>query len=237
MIAIRLSSNLYHALGEIENGTFRGLWHFSFGDYYDAGYMGFGTLRVFNDDRLSPGAVWPLHRHENIEVVTYCAEGRFRHADENGPGGVLEKGWVQRTSVGKGMSHSEINESDAEPMRFIQMWFVPTERNVEPSVAQKRVTRDERTNRFVPIVSNSDPGALTINSDAKVCSSLLRAGKSLDYKIARGRGAYLYVVEDGPVSVNDKNMPAMSSARIIDEPVITVQAGADAELLLVDVPL
>ena len=81
------------------DGTFHGRWHFSFDDYFDPSFMSFGPLRVFNDDTLSPGAIWPLHHHQEIEVVTYCAEGEFRHADERGEGGILQKGWVQHTSM------------------------------------------------------------------------------------------------------------------------------------------
>ena len=99
MITVRKAEDIYQAEGEIENGTFQGRWHFSFGEYYDPRYKGFGTLWVLNDDTLSPGAVWPLHPHRDIEVVTYCAAGEFRHADEHGEGGVLKKGWVQHTTV------------------------------------------------------------------------------------------------------------------------------------------
>jgi redox-sensitive bicupin YhaK (pirin superfamily) len=94
MITVRSAEDIYQAEGRIENGTFTGRWHFSFAEYYDPHYVQFGALRVLNDDTLSPGAVWPLHPHREIEVVTYCAEGEFRHADENGKGGVLQKGWV-----------------------------------------------------------------------------------------------------------------------------------------------
>ena len=142
----------------IENGTFHGRWHFSFGEYYDRRYMHFGTLRVFNDDTLSPGAIWPLHPHRDIEVVTYCAAGEFRHADQHGEGGVLKKGWVQHTTVGRGLFHSEINNLPDQPMRFIQMWFAPLRHGLPPSVQQKQVEREERTNRLLALVSNEDPG-------------------------------------------------------------------------------
>jgi len=128
MIAVRQPESIYKAQGEIENGTFTGRWHFSLDQYCDDEYMQFGNLRVFNDDTLSPGAVWPLHPHHDIEVVTYCADGQFRHADEHGKGGVLKKGWVQHTTVGSGLWHSEINNSKDIPMRFIQMWFLPSQR-------------------------------------------------------------------------------------------------------------
>src|SRR4030042_1900309 len=110
--------------------------------------MRFGALRVFNDHTLSPGATWPLHPHRDNEVVTYCAEGEFRHADEHGVGGILKKGWVQHTTVGKGMWHSEINNRTDAPLRFIQMWFLPSVHGSEPSVEQKAVEQTARTNRL-----------------------------------------------------------------------------------------
>ena len=102
-IVVRKPDSIYQADGRIVNGTFHGRWHFSFDMYFDPEYMQFGTLRVFNDDTLSPGAVWPLHPHNEIEVVTYCAGGEFRHEDEYGNGGILKKGWVQHTTMGRGL--------------------------------------------------------------------------------------------------------------------------------------
>ena len=159
MITVRDPGEIYQAKGEIEDGTFRGRWHFSFGDYHDPDNAGFGTLRVFNDDTLSPGATWPLHPHRDIEVVTYCAEGEFRHADERGKGGVLKKGWVQHTAVGSGMWHSEINNRTDAPMRFIQMWFYPSERGLPPSVEQRpSPINGGRHNSLELLVAPADTG-------------------------------------------------------------------------------
>ncbi len=235
MITVRRPDSIYQVDGEIENGTFHGRWHFSFGDYYDPRFEDFGTLRVFNDDTLAPGAVWPLHPHRDNEVVTYCAGGEFRHADEHGAGGILKKGWVQHTSVGRGMWHSEINNRPDQPMRFIQMWFYPLRRDLKPSVQQKAVELAERTGRVLPLVSNSDENALPIISDARVCSSFLRSGMSVSYILDPGRGIYLYVLEGGPVVVNEVMLPALAAAMIIDETAIFVEALNHAELLLVDV--
>ena len=176
-ISIRRPESIHQARGDIQNGTFHGRWHFSFDDYYDPNFVNFGPLRVFNDDTLSPGAVWPLHPHREIEVVTYCAEGEFRHADEHGEGGILQKGWVQHTTVGRGMWHSEINNRKDMPMRFIQMWFLPTAQNLAPSVEQMKVKISERTNRFLPLVSNTHTGALPIHSQARVFSCFLQSGQ------------------------------------------------------------
>ncbi|HEX9021694.1 MAG TPA: pirin family protein [Nitrospirota bacterium] len=237
MIIVRNPDSIYQIDGRIGNGTFHGRWHFSFGDHYDPDYTDFGALRVFNDDTLSPGAVWPLHPHRDNEVVTYCAEGEFRHADDQGAGGVLKKGWVQHTTIGRGMWHSEINNLPDRPMRFIQMWFHPAERGHEPSVEQRAVEQEERLDRFLPLVSNADPGALPILADARVFSSFLHAGKAVDYSVGQGRGVYLYVVEGGPVWVNCRPIPPLGAAKVVDEPKLNVAAKGDAELLLVDVSL
>ncbi len=237
MIKIRQPEQIYQAGDRIENGSFHGRWHFSFDRYYDPEYEHFGTLRVFNDDTLSPGAIWPLHPHRDNEVVTYCAEGEFRHADEHGVGGILKKGWVQHTTVGTGMWHSEINNLPDSPMRFIQMWFIPSKHGLNPAVQQRKVLKSERTNLFLPLVSNTHPGALHIVSDAAVFSSFLQSGKQAVHPIAKGRGIYLYVLEGGPVYANENLMDALSAAKITEERELTVRAGKDAELLLVDVPL
>jgi redox-sensitive bicupin YhaK (pirin superfamily) len=235
MIQVRDPKNIYQIDGQVENGAFHGRWHFSFGDYDDPRFRDFGELRVFNDDTLTPGAVWPLHPHKDNEVVTYVAGGEFRHADEHGKGGVLKKGWVQHTTVGRGMWHSEINNRNDEPMRFIQMWFYPSKRGLEPAVEQKAVEKIERTDRFLPLVSNRDAGSLPIVSDARVLSSFLHIGKTRRYAIEPGRGIYLYVLEGGPVTVNDTRVPELGAAMITDEAAIDVAAEKDAELLLVDV--
>src|SRR2546425_4228487 len=192
MITIRKPEEIYLASGVIEDGTFLGRWHFSFGDNYDPQHMGFGALRVFNDDTLSPGATWPLHPHKDIEVVTVCAEGEFRHADENGVGGVLKKGWVQHTTVGRGMQHSEINNRKDAEMRFIQMWILPEKKGLEPAVEQLAVGKEERTNRVRPLVANRHEGALPIHQDAAVFSCLLKSTRTVQHDLPAARGAYLY---------------------------------------------
>ena len=237
MMTVRKAESIYVAEGRIENGTFQGRWHFSFGDNYDPEHMHFGTLRVFNDDTLSPGAVWPLHPHRDIEVVTYCAAGEFRHADQHGKGGILQKGWVQHTTVGKGLFHSEINNRPDEPMRFIQMWFIPERPGLTPSVEQKEVEQSERTNRLLPLISNDDPGALRIASDAKVHSCFLQKGKSVSYRFADGYGGYLYVLEGGSISVNGQTLHPLDAAMIAGEMELHLDADGDSELLLVVVPL
>lgn len=237
MIHIRMPEEIYQTKGDIKNGTFSGRWHFSFGEYRDPENVYFGTLRVFNDDTLSPGAVWPLHPHREIEVVTYCVEGEFRHEDEHGKGGILTKGGVQHTTVGRGMHHAEINNRQDIPMRFIQMWFFPSEPGHDPSVQQKIVERSERTNQLFPLVSNEHEGALPILSFAQVYSCFLEPEKMVRHRIGRQHGVYLYVLEGGAVRVNGHHLPPLAAARIYEEFDLNIKADAETELLLVDVLL
>lgn len=236
-LTIRPPDSVYQIQGEIENGTFYGRWHFSFDKYHDPEYMHFGTLRVFNDDTLSPGAVWPLHPHREIEVVTYCAEGEFRHADQRGKGGILRKGWVQHTTVGKGMMHSEINNSKTSPMRFIQMWFPPSVHGLEPSVQQRRIERDERTDRLLPLVSTRHRDALFIHSDAEVHSCFLRKKSTVVHPLKKGRGGYLYVLEGEGLEVNGHMIPALGAVKATGALTLTIKGLGDSELLLIDVLL
>ncbi len=236
-ILIREPDSIYQIWGRIVNGTFHGRWHFSFGDNYDPEHMQFGTLRVFNDDTLSPGAIWPLHPHHDIEVVTYCADGEFRHADQRGEGGVLKKGWVQHTTVGRGMFHSEINNRPDIPMRFIQMWFIPSKGNLAPSVEQKVVEQAERANTLLPLVSNEHSDALPIHSDARVYSCFLEKGQVVKHSLKEDRGAYVYVLEGDTVKLNSIRIPVLRAAMVRGQTDMHLSANRDTELLMVDVSM
>ncbi|MDH4230758.1 MAG: pirin family protein [Nitrospirota bacterium] len=234
-ISVREPESIFQIRRKIVNGTFHGRWHFSFGENFDPEHLQFGTLRVFNDDTLSPGSVWPLHPHHDIEVVTYCAGGEFRHADQRGKGGVLKKGWVQHTTVGRGMWHSEINNSPDMPLRFIQMWFIPSEKDLAPFVEQKAVEKKERTNRLLPLVSNEHQDALPIRSDARVYSCFLKKGHRVRHSLKEGRGAYVYVLEGDAVEVNGSRILVYGAAQATGAMDLLISADGDSELLLIDV--
>jgi quercetin 2,3-dioxygenase len=237
-IVLRPRASLFHA----EGGWFSANWHFSFDQYWDEANMGIGDLRVFNDDRLVPGAAWPMHPHRDIEGITYVAEGTFEHADSRGNGGVLHPGAVQRATLGSGMQHSERNGSKTEPMRFIQMWIMPSRRGLEPSIEQREYSPDARRNVFKPVLVPA-PGfgaegaarandAVTVHQDAAVYAALLDANKKVHHKFRPGFGGYLFVVHGALAR------PALDeggAAKIQDEPAIDVEAGPEgAEVLLVE---
>jgi redox-sensitive bicupin YhaK (pirin superfamily) len=232
-IDVRRDAEIYRK----EGGWFTARWHFSFDEYRDPHNMGFGNLRVFNDDHLEPGAVWPLHPHRDIEGLTYVVEGTFRHEDNvGGAPGPLPAGSVQRMTLGSGAWHSEQNASDTEPMRFIQMWIMPDERGLPPGVEQKTLTADDRRNRWLRAISPDGDDSVKVHGNAAVYVSSMAPGVSLDQKLPQGMGAYLYVIE-GELQLNGERLSTGDAAKIWDEPEITLRAAAETELILVEVQL
>ena len=222
---------------DVDGGWFRARWHYSFDTYVDPEYVQFGTLRVFNDDRLIPGAIWPMHPHRDIEGLTYVVEGSFRHQDDvGGPPGPLPAGSVQRMTLGSGAWHSEQNASETEPMRFIQMWILPVERGLAPGVEQKVFTKQDRTDRLLKAISGDGGDAVLVHQDAHVFVSHLTPGTGVVHELGSGRGVYLYAIE-GDVTVNGEPMEAGAAAQIRDEATVRIEATADSELILVDVAL
>jgi redox-sensitive bicupin YhaK (pirin superfamily) len=224
-------------ISDVDGGWFRARWHFSFDTYHDPEYMRFGTLRVFNDDRLVPGATWPMHPHKDIEGLTYVVEGSFRHEDDvGGPPGPLPSGSVQRMTLGRGAWHSEQNASETEPMRFIQMWIMPAERGLEPGVEQKVFTEQDRTDRLLEAVSGDDGEAVLVHQDAHVFVSRMHPDVEVAHELGAGRGVYLYVIE-GDADVVDERMGTGDAAEIWDESSLVIRAHETTELILVDVSL
>jgi quercetin 2,3-dioxygenase len=224
-------------ISDVDGGWFRARWHFSFDSYHDPAYMRFGTLRVFNDDRLVPGATWPMHPHRNIEGLTYVVEGSFRHQDDvGGAPGPLPAGSVQRMTLGKGAWHSEQNASETEPMRFIQMWILPAEPGLEPGVEQKVFTEEDRTDRLLKVISGDDGEAVRVHGDAHVFISRLHPGVEVSHALGEGRGVYVYVIE-GDADVVGERMRTGDAAEISDASSIPIRANAMTELIAVDVAL
>ncbi len=233
MIKIRRDDEI----SDVDGGWFRARWHYSFDTFHDPEYMQFGTMRVFNDDRLIPGAVWPLHPHRDIEGLTYVVEGSFRHQDDvGGAPGPLPAGSVQRMTLGSGAWHSEQNASETEPMRFIQIWIMPKTRALDPGVEQKVFTTEDRTDRLLKVISGDDGDAVLVHQDAHVFVSRLNPGVSVEHPLEEARGAYLSVIE-GDVDVNGERMTTGDAVQITEEPQVRITANAASELILVDVSL
>ncbi len=232
-IDIRRDSEIHRE----EGGWFTARWHFSFDRYHDPEYMGFGNMRVFNDDRLIPGAIWPMHPHRDIEGLTYVVEGTFRHQDDvGGSPGPLPAGSVQRMTLGSGAWHSEQNASETEPMRFIQIWIMPSERGLPPGVEQRIFTKEARTGRLLQAISPEGGDAVKVHGEASVFVSALGPGDAGAHAVGDGRGAYLYVI-GGVLEANGERMATGDAARIRNEPDLKLVAAEDTELILVDVAL
>lgn len=231
-LELRKKADIFH----IKEDWFEGYWHFSFGmppqGFHDPDNTSFGTLRVFNVDTLVPGGVWPMHPHRDIEVITYCLDGEFQHADQNGKGAVLQVGDVQHTTVGRGMFHEEINHRPDVPMTFLQIWIMPREKGLEPSVQHRAVQKQERLNCFLTLVSDKDPKALPIAQDAKFAVAALETGRNVSYQLDDGYGAYLYVIS-GEVTVGGKSLSSGDTAKVTDEGSVDVKAEQNSELALV----
>lgn len=233
-IRIRPERSIY----AIDGGWFKARWHFSFDRYSDPNNMGIGTLRVFNHDTLVPGAAWPMHPHRDIEGITYVVSGHFEHADSLGNGGVLEPGGVQRMRLGSGAEHSERNHSKTEPMEFIQMWIIPSQRGLEPSIQQKQYTVADRTDqllRFLKPEGASGEG-LTVARDVSMYVSRLSAGRDVRHELRDSRGGYLYVI-DGAVTANGERLSRGDAAYVLGGGELALRGEQDADLILVDTPI
>lgn len=233
MITVRRDSEIH----DTDGGWFRARWHFSFDDYRDPENDSFGAMRVFNDDRLVPGAVWPLHPHRDVEGLTYVVEGLFGHQDNvGGAYGPLPAGSVQRMTLGSGALHSELNASQTDPMRFIQIWILPDTADLEPGVEQRVFTAADRANRLLKVIGPEGGQVVKVHQDASVHVARLEAGTDVSHPIGAGRGAYAYLIE-GAAEIGGQHLSTGDAAKVTDEPTLAIRALETSELILVDVPM
>ncbi|MGI0018986.1 MAG: pirin family protein [Nitrososphaera sp.] len=216
-----------------EEGWLSTQWHFSFDSYRDPANMGFGPLRVFNDDIIQPGKGFGLHPHRDMEIITYVIDGELEHRDDRGNKGVIRAGEVQRMTAGIGIVHSEYNHSKVKPVRLLQMWIHADRRGLEPSWEQQGFSKGERADRLLPVIAPD--GAMRIHQDAAIYVSSLGAGKTVRHELRRGRKAYLFAI-DGSAQVNGSALQTRDAARIEGEKAVTITAEKPAELLLIDLP-
>ena len=223
----------FDSLGGADHGWLKARHHFSFANYYDPSRMGWGRLRVWNDDEIAAKSGFPPHPHADMEIITYVRTGAITHEDSMGNRGRTAAGDVQVMSAGTGVRHSEFNLED-ELTTLFQIWIETDRPGAKPSWGQREFPKSDRSGRFT-VMASGDPAdeALAINADAKVLGATLKAGESLTYDLGSGRRAYL-VPAVGEVEVNGETLNARDAAAIVDEAQVTITARADAELVMVD---
>jgi redox-sensitive bicupin YhaK (pirin superfamily) len=224
----------FDSLGGADHGWLKAKHHFSFASYNDPKRMGWGALRVWNDDTIASQTGFPPHPHADMEIITYVREGAITHRDNLGNEGRTEAGDVQVMSAGSGITHSEYNLEPGNT-RIFQIWIIPDERGRPPSWGAKPFPAGERSGRFVPLASGfkDDGDALPLRTHARVLGATLKAGETTSYSLDKDRFAYL-VPAKGAVEINGIRFDARDGAAIRDETTLEVKALEDAELVLVD---
>jgi redox-sensitive bicupin YhaK (pirin superfamily) len=230
MMTIRRSEDR----GQTRTGWLESRHSFSFGDYYDPANENFGPLRVINEDWIAGGAGFPPHPHRDMEIVTYILGGAIAHKDSTGGGGTIRPGEIQRMSAGSGIVHAEFNASPDQTCHLLQIWIVPSQRNLTPGYEQKAIDAAAVTNHFARI-AGPDPqeSEVRLVQDAEIWAARLDTGVEVIHLLSPGRRAWLQVAH-GEVHVEGQALRAGDGAAITDVEQIAVRAGTDAELLLFD---
>lgn len=210
---------------------------FSFGNYYDPRHMGFGPLRVINEDTVEPGRGFDTHGHSDMEIITYVLDGAVAHKDSLGNGSQIRPGDVQRMSAGRGIRHSEYNPSKCDPLHLLQIWLLPSETGLTPSYEQKAFADSEKRDRLRLVVSGDGrEGSVRIHQDADLYATVLSEGRAVTHTLAKGRLAWVQVAR-GAVELNGETLREGDGAAVRDEVVLTLTGRAEeSEVILFDLP-
>lgn len=228
MIRLRRSNDR----GQTKVGWLDSRHTFSFGDYHDPEHMGFSDLRVINEDRVIPGKGFPTHSHRDMEIITYVLEGALAHKDSTGTSSVIRVGDVQRMSAGTGISHSEYNASQTEPVHFLQIWIMPNETGLKPGYEQRSFDLEKNSGSWVLVAAQgARDGAVKVHQDAELSLAVLPKGKELPYSPRPGRRAWLQVAR-GKATLNGLALEAGDGAAISEGNLLEVKALEDAEILV-----
>jgi redox-sensitive bicupin YhaK (pirin superfamily) len=207
---------------------------FSFGGYYDAEHMGFGPLRVINEDRVAPGGGFPTHPHRDMEIISYVVEGGLAHRDSTGAASVIRPGDVQRMSAGTGVRHSEYNASETAPVQFLQIWILPERQGLKPGYEQKTFAAEEKRGKLRLVGSRDGrEGSVVIHQDVDLYATLLEPGETLSHRLAAGRGAWVQVI-GGALQVNGEALRAGDGLAVSGAGELRLMAEAGAHALLFD---
>ncbi|MDZ4760465.1 MAG: pirin family protein [Alphaproteobacteria bacterium] len=230
MIALRKSAERGYA----DHGWLKSFHTFSFANYYDPEHMGFGSLRVINEDRVDPGEGFGKHTHRDMEIISYVLDGELEHKDSIGTGSVIRPGDVQRMSAGTGVTHSEYNPSPKNPVHFLQIWIEPAERGIKPSYEQKFFSPADKRGKLRLVASpDGRDGSVTVNQDAYLYAALVDGAESVSHQLAEGRKAYVHVAR-GSATVNGRPLRAGDALQVDSESNIEIGDGSNAEVLLFD---
>ena len=206
---------------------------FSFADYYDPDRMGFGSLRVINEDRIAGGSGFGTHPHRDMEIVTYIIDGELEHKDSMGNGSVIRPGELQRMTAGTGVFHSEFNPSDTET-HLLQIWILPDTPGLEPGYEQKPFAPEDKLNRWRLLGSRDGrDGSLTIHQDIELLTTVLEPGSTIEHRFDPGRRGFLQVVR-GDLRVGDERLSAGDGLALENVTVLNIQSDTASELLLFD---
>jgi redox-sensitive bicupin YhaK (pirin superfamily) len=207
---------------------------FSFGHYYDPQFMGFGSLRVINEDHVKPNQGFDTHGHQDMEIISYVLEGALEHKDSMGTGSIIRPGDVQRMSAGTGVRHSEFNASASEPVHFLQIWVLPERQGLKPSYQQKAFS-DETKRGHLQLVGSRDgrDGSITIHQDVDLYATVLGDGETVTHQLVSARKGWLQVAR-GSMRLNDKPLTAGDGVAIDTASAITLTGVSETEVLLFD---
>jgi hypothetical protein len=220
--------------GWADHGWLKSRHSFSFADYHDPAHMGFGNLRVINEDRIAAGTGFGTHGHRDMEIVSYVLDGALGHKDSIGNGATIVPGEVQRMSAGRGIAHSEFNHAPGRTTHFLQIWLLPDRRGIEPGYEQRAFADAEKRGvlRLVASPSGRD-GSVTIHADASMYAGLFDGAERAQLPLDPQRLAYVHVVR-GAAAVNGQPLAAGDAARIAGESRLVVDQGRDAEVIVFD---
>ncbi|PZP36703.1 MAG: quercetin 2,3-dioxygenase [Roseateles depolymerans] len=231
--------------GYADHGWLKSFHSFSFADYYDPARMGFGALRVINEDKIAPGTGFGTHGHRDMEIISYVLSGELAHKDSMGNGeagaaeagkatGVIRPGDVQRMSAGTGVLHSEFNHAKGAVTHFLQIWIQPDKRGITPSYEQKHFDADSKRGKLRLVAANDGAeNSVTINANARLYAGLFNGEEVAELNLAQGRIAYVHLVR-GSLNVNGQDLTAGDALQISESSLVNLKAGQDAEVLVFD---
>jgi quercetin 2,3-dioxygenase len=230
MMTLRRSADRGHA----DHGWLKSFHSFSFADYYDARHMGFGALRVINEDRVAPGMGFGTHGHRDMEIISYVLDGELAHKDSMGNGSVIRPGDVQRMSAGTGVRHSEYNHAADRTTHFLQIWIEPDATGIAPSYEEKRFEAADKRGRLRLIASSDGAqGSVRIHQDARIYAGLFDDAESARLELDERRRVYVHVAR-GEVCVNGQRLAAGDAVALQEVGELSIDQGREAEVLVFD---